>query len=72
MEPIEVDVRCLRDHWNNIVWYKNGKWHREDGPAVQYSSGIESWYLNNKRYTEQDWLIIMRKIKLERVLAKIG
>ena len=33
-------------------WYLNGKQHREDGPAIEYSSGHKSWYLNGKNLTE--------------------
>ena len=29
-------------------WYLNGKLHREDGPAVEYSNGDKRWYLNDK------------------------
>ena len=29
-------------------WYKDGELHRDDGPAVIYSSGVEEWYLNGK------------------------
>jgi len=27
-------------------WYKNNKLHREDGPAVEYSTGNKKWYIN--------------------------
>jgi len=30
----------------NKYWYKNGKLHRESGPAIEYSNGIKYWYLN--------------------------
>ena len=26
--------------------------HREDGPAIEYSNGTKSWYLNGKRHRE--------------------
>ncbi len=29
-------------------WYKNGKLHRTNGPAVEYPEGSKAWYLNNK------------------------
>ena len=29
-------------------WYLNGKLHRTDGPAVEYSDGAKFWYLNGK------------------------
>jgi hypothetical protein len=35
-------------------WYKNGKLHREDGPAIEWYDGLrKEWYLNDKYYTSQ-------------------
>ena len=36
----------------NKFWYLNGKWHREDGPALEYANGDKTWYLNDKRHRE--------------------
>ena len=33
-------------------WYLNGKYHREDGPAVEYADGSKFWYLNGKHHRE--------------------
>ena len=33
-------------------WYLNGKYHREDGPAIEYADGDKEWYLNGKRHRE--------------------
>jgi len=33
-------------------WFLNGKRHREDGPAVEYSNGTKYWYLNGNRHRE--------------------
>ena len=33
-------------------WYLNGKYHREDGPAIEYTNGSRLWYLNGKRHRE--------------------
>ena len=52
-------------------WYKHGKRHREDGPAIEHNNGSKWWWLNGQEYTEQEWLITMRKIKLEKVLKNI-
>jgi hypothetical protein len=30
------------------VWYLNGKVHRENGPAVEWSEGTKDWYLNGE------------------------
>jgi hypothetical protein len=29
-------------------WYLNGKFHREDGPAIEYPDGERCWYFNGK------------------------
>jgi len=34
------------------IWHLNGKLHREDGPAVEWSNGGREWYLNGKRHRE--------------------
>jgi hypothetical protein len=33
-------------------WYLDGKFHREDGPAIEDSDGTKFWYLNDKRHRE--------------------
>jgi len=34
-------------------WYNsNGKLHREDGPAVEYSDGTKKWYIDGKLHRE--------------------
>ena len=38
----------------NKFWYLNGKWHREDGPAIEHASGGKEWYLNDKQVTEEE------------------
>jgi hypothetical protein len=34
------------------AWFLNGKFHREDGPAVEDSDGDKGWYLNGKLHRE--------------------
>jgi hypothetical protein len=29
-------------------WYKDGKHHREDGPAIEWKNGDKEWILNGK------------------------
>jgi len=31
-------------------WYKEGKLHRLDGPACEYSDGIKQWWVEGKRH----------------------
>jgi hypothetical protein len=33
-------------------WLLNGRYHREDGPAVVLPSGYEEWYLNGRFHRE--------------------
>ena len=33
-------------------WYRDGKCHREDGPAIEYANGDKSWYRDGKRHRE--------------------
>ena len=47
---IEYKVKVLPDGTKS--WYLNGKLHRADGPAVEYSDGHKEWWLNNKLHRE--------------------
>ena len=33
-------------------WFLNGKYHREDGPAVELNNGNKEWWLNGERHRE--------------------
>ena len=38
---------------NSTKWYNpKGQLHREDGPAVEYTDGYKSYYINDKRHRE--------------------
>ena len=34
------------------AWYLNEKYHREDGPAVEYPDGSKFWWLNGQTHRE--------------------
>ena len=34
------------------AWYRDGKVHREDGPAIENADGGKVWYLNGKLHRE--------------------
>ena len=40
------------DDYGTKEWLLNDKYHREDGPAVEYDNGGKEWYLNGKRHRE--------------------
>lgn len=35
-----------------IAHYRNGVFHREDGPAIEHDNGERQWYLDGKRHRE--------------------
>lgn len=35
-----------------LTYYKNGKEHREDGPAIEYDNGDYEWYCNGMLHRE--------------------
>ena len=37
---------------NRTEWYLNGELHREDGPAIEYTSGSKFWCKNGKYHRE--------------------
>jgi hypothetical protein len=51
------------DDYGNKFWYLDGKYHREDGPAVEYTNGTKYWYLDGKELTETDWRKQIQKTK---------
>lgn len=34
------------------VWKKDGKLHREDGPAIEREDGTKFWFLDDEKYDE--------------------
>jgi hypothetical protein len=49
----------------NKYWYLNGRWHRIDGPAIEYADGTFRWYLNGKRIPCTTQLQFKRLMKLK-------
>ena len=50
---IEYKVKVYED--GNKHWILNGKLHREDGPAIEFSNGNKHWILNGKKLTEEEF-----------------
>ena len=38
--------------YNHTVYFKDGKRHREDGPAIEYSNGNKEWLIDGKYHRE--------------------
>jgi hypothetical protein len=52
MEGSSMKNGLYIDNDGTKVWYKNGKLHREDGPAIEWAHGTKEWYLNGKLHRE--------------------
>jgi hypothetical protein len=39
-------------------WYLDGKFHREDGPAIVYEDGQKQWYLRGNLHREDGPAIV--------------
>ena len=46
------------DSCGTKYWYKDGKFHREDGPAYIKPDGSQYWFANGKRHREDGPAII--------------
>ena len=45
------------------TWFKNGMCHRDDGPAIIHKDGSYSYYLNDQRYSKEEYWEEIEKIK---------
>jgi hypothetical protein len=52
------------DEYGTKRWFLNGKYHREDGPAVEYANGSKEWYLNDN-YLKPELAIKDSELKLK-------
>ena len=42
------------DDFGTKRWYKEGKFHREDGPAVEYADERKEYWKNGRTWTEYE------------------
>jgi hypothetical protein len=48
--------------------FKNGTYHRENGPAVEWADGEKRWYLNGEYfYTKDKFKIAVENVKKNRI-----
>jgi hypothetical protein len=38
--------------YGDKCWYKNNVYHREDGPACEWTDGTKEWWINGKPHRE--------------------
>jgi len=49
------------DKYGNKIWLNfQGQYHREDGPAKEYTDGYKAWFINGKRHREDGPAVIWR------------
>ena len=36
-------------------WYQNDKLHRLDGPAMEWSDGSKDYWIEDEKYSYEDW-----------------
>jgi len=50
--PIIELYRIVKNYGGGVAFVKNGKVHRENGPAIEQSNGDKFWYINGKLHRE--------------------
>ncbi len=58
---------AIRNNGSLKEWYLNGHWHREDGPAIIYSSGDNYYFLNGIQFSKIDYYKIIAKKRIEKL-----
>lgn len=60
----------VENNKGSVGWFKNGKAHKEDGPAITYDSPLlhDVWCLNGISYPKNQWQEEIVKIKMRRIL----
>ena len=59
-----MNSQCKISYLGTKFWYLNDKLHREDGPAVEYTSGDKFWYFQGKNIICKDNEEFLRMVKL--------
>ena len=49
---MEMKPDLVIDENGNKKWYWNGDYHREDGPAIEYSNGTRAWFRQGDMHRE--------------------
>ena len=51
------DGPTLEYHNGINEWFRNGSLHREDGPAIEFPDGSTEWWLDDERYTKEEYVL---------------
>jgi|TARA_R110000850_G_C9646999_1_gene433943 hypothetical protein len=50
------DIYTHTDGFGGKWWYLNGKHHRTDGPAIEFGTGDNEFWILDKQLSFNDWL----------------
>ena len=72
---MEVKPFCVIEGDGNKFWFyeldgyfhKKRTFHREDGPAMEFTNGEKYWYLHDKQYTLEEYVAQMNCSDSEKV-----
>jgi hypothetical protein len=43
-----MEEYIVRVHEDGTVWFQNNKYHRNDGPAIEWKNGHKEWFQNDQ------------------------
>jgi hypothetical protein len=77
----DMQPEMTTDSEGNKRWQLDGKFHREDGPAIEYADGYTSWWLYDEIHRtdgpavedtngEKQWYLYDIKLTFDKWLAK--
>jgi len=53
----------------NKYWHYNNKFHRLNGPAIEFARGYKTYYINDKRFkTFEEYKEAVIQIKIKEIL----
>ena len=59
------DMTPIKKIVNGVTTYtKNGRYHREDGPAIIWKDGTSQWYFNGKKHRDDGPAIDLKNVKI--------
>ena len=44
--------KCDTDYFGNKEWFQDGKLHRDDGPAIEWTDGSLWWHQNGELHRD--------------------
>ena len=65
----------VRKYMDRTEWMdKEGRVHREDGPAIEWANGNKEWYMNGKQLSEKEFNARNQDIilTLDEIAAKLN